>query len=376
MSDSNKKILLVLLGIALLVLSIVFVVRPKKESIDSLNAEIATLQARYDDLCAKELQKDQLIAETAEFNKHFDEEITKYAKDLDQENTVMFLKDVEEQIDFANLAITMPEVTNYYLLGQGAVEANEVLEAEDLEDSYVVTADTYSISFSGTYEGVKEYLDYILNYKYRMACESINIAYAEDAEAPIAECTGTVVVNAYAVESNDRKHDVPSVDVEEGKENIFAVEGTALPASAGSSSHDSGNGDDIVANHNVVMFLNDAANDAASGIIIASDESKEDTYVTSSENKVETVDISITSEEGKNYITYKLGSKSYKSEVTSADVTVYVKSSSRTGDDDKNGVDVKLTNDTDLSVYFKVVGDDSSNPRFKLSQKSGNVKEY
>ena len=374
MSDSNKKILLVLLGIALLVASIVFVVRPKKQSIDSLNSEISTLQARYDDLCAKELQKDQLIAETAEFNKHFDEEVVKYASDLDQENAVMFFKEIEEEVDFANLSISMPRETNYYVLGEGAVEANEMIDTE--EDSYVVTTDTYAIGFSGTYEGVKAYLDYVLNYKYRMAVETLSITYSEDADAPIAECTGSLTLNTYAVESNDRKHDVPSVDVEEGKENIFAVEGTALPATAGSSSHDSGNGDDIVANHNVVILLNDAANDAASGIIVASDESKEDTYVTSSENKVETVEISVTAEDGKNYVTYKIGSKSYKAEVLSSDVTVYVKSSSRTGDDDKNGVDVKVSNDTDLAVYFKVVGDDSSNPRFKISQKSGTVKEY
>jgi hypothetical protein len=374
MSDSNKKILLVLLGIALIVASVVFVVRPKKQSIDSLNNEISTLQARYDDLCAKELQKDQLIAETAEFNKHFDEEVVKYASDLDQENAVMFFKEIEEEVDFANLSIAMPRETNYYVLGEGAVEANEMIEAED--DSYIVTTDTYAIGFSGTYEGVKAYLDYILNYKYRMAVETISISYSEDADAPIAECSGSLTLNTYAVESNDRKHDVPTVDVEEGKENIFAVEGTALPASAGSSSHDSGNGDDIVANHNIVILLNDAANDAASGIIVAADESKEDTYVTSSENKVETVEISVTAEDGKNYVTYKIGSKSYKAEVLSSDVTVYVKSSSRTGDDDKNGVDVKVSNDTDLSVYFKVVGYDSYNPRFKISQKSGTVKEY
>ncbi len=374
MSDSNKKILLVLLGIALLVLSIVFVVKPKKESIDSLNSEIATLQARYDDLCAKELQKDQLIAETAEFNKHFDEEIQKFANDLDQENTVMFLKSVEEDCDFVNLGVSLPREANYYVLGQGAVTSPD--EVDEEEDAYIVTSDIYSISFSGTYEGVKAYLDYVLNYKYRMACENITIAYAEDAEAPVAECTGTVLLDAYSVKHSSRKHDVPSVDVEEGKENIFATEGTNLPASAGSSSHDSDDGASIATSHNVVILLNDAANDAASGIIVAADESKEDTYVTSSENKVETLDITVSSEDDKNYVTYKIGSKSYKTEVLSSDVTIYVKSSSRTGDDDKNGVDVKLSNDTSLSVFIKVVGDDSSNPRFKLSQKSGSVKTY
>lgn len=375
MSDSNKKILLVLLGIALIVLSVVFVVRPKKESIDSLNAEIDTLQARYDDLCAKELMKDQLIAETAEFNKNFEEQVSKFANDLDQENAVDFFKRVEEDNDFVNLSISLPRVTNYYVLGEGAVASDlDLPDAED--DAYIVTTTSYTIGYSGTYEGVKSYLDYILNYKYRMAVESINIAYAEDSEAPIAECTGSVTLNSYAVEHSDRKHDVPSVDVEEGKENIFATEGTNLPSSAGSSSHDSNGGADIAANHNLVILLNDAANDAASGIIVASDESKEDTYVTSSENKVETLDLTISSEDDKNYVTYKIGSKSYKTEILSSDLTVYVKSSARTGDDDKNGVDVKISNDTDVSVFIKVDGDDSSNPRFKLSQKSGNVKTY
>lgn len=374
MSDTNKKILLVLLGIALIVLSVVFVVRPKKESIDGLKVEIADLQARYDDLCEKEKHKDELIAETAEFNQHFEEEIVKYASDLDQENTVMWLKSVETDNDFVNTSISLPRESTYYVLGQGAVESPEDAEAE--ADSYVVTKDVYNITYSGTYEGVKSYLEYVLNYKYRMACESITIAYAEDADAPVAECTGSVMIDAYAVKHPDRDHDVPVVDVEEGKENIFATEGTDLPSSAGSSSYDADNGEAIVADHNLVLLLNDAANDAASGIIVAASESKEETYVSSSENKVESLNIDVTEEDGKNYVTYSIGSKSYKSEITSSDFTIYVKSSSRTGDDDKNGVDVKLTNSTSLKTYIKVVDDDVSNPRFKLSSKEGTVKTY
>ena len=269
----------------------------------------------------------------------------------------------------------MPRESTYYILGQGAVEtAEDASEAE--EDSYVVTKDVYNITYSGTYEGVKAYLDYVLNYKYRMACESISITYAEDADAPVAECTGNVMIDAYAVKHPDRDHDVPVVDVEEGKENIFATEGTDLPSSAGSSSYDADNGEAIVADHNLVLLLNDAANDAASGIIVAASESKEETYVSSSENKVESLNIDVTEEDGKNYVTYSIGSKSYKSEITSSDFTIYVKSSSRTGDDDKNGVDVKLTNSSSLKTYIKVVDDDISNPRFKLSSKEGTVKTY
>ena len=44
MSDTNKKILLVLAAIAILVLTFVFVVKPKREEIASLESEISELE--------------------------------------------------------------------------------------------------------------------------------------------------------------------------------------------------------------------------------------------------------------------------------------------------------------------------------------------
>ena len=375
MTDTNKKILLTLLGIVILFATYMYIVKPKMSSIKSLETDIDELQARYDDLCAKEAQKDQLIAETEEFNKQFDETVNKFAPDLNQENTVQFFKNSELDNDFVNMSVTMPRDTVFYILGQGAVTGQD--QALDVEkDAYVAYNDNYNISFSGTYEGLKSYLDYVLNYKYRMAIETITITFDEEAEAPIMECNGAVVLNTYAIKHEDRIADIPKVDVEEGKENIFATEGEYMPASAASSDHDSDNGDSIVSNHNMIIMLNNAGNDTSSGIIAAASASNEATYVTSNENKVEDLTIAITEEDGKNYITYAIGSKSYKAEVLTSDVAIYVKSSSRVDDKDTNGVNVKISNDTALPVYIKVVDDDASNPRFKLAEKAGSVKQY
>lgn len=375
MTDTNKKILLTLLGIVILFATYMYIVKPKMSSIKSLETDIDELQARYDDLCAKEAQKDQLIAETEEFNKQFDETVNKFAPDLNQENTVQFFKNSELDNDFVNMSVTMPRDTVFYILGQGAVTGQD--QALDVEkDAYVAYNDNYNISFSGTYEGLKSYLDYVLNYKYRMAIETITITFDEEAEAPIMECNGAVVLNTYAIKHEDRIADIPKVDVEEGKENIFATEGEYMPASAASSDHDSDNGDSIVSNHNMIIMLNNAGNDTSSGIIAAASASNEATYVTSNENKVEDLTIAITEEDGKNYITYAIGSKSYKAEVLTSDVAIYVKSSSRVDDKDTNGVNVKLSNDTALPVYIKVADDDASNPRFKLAEKAGSVKQY
>ena len=65
MKQSDAKILLVLLAIGLIVASIFLVAKPKNDSIKALQTEISDLQARYDDLCAKEAQKDQCLAENS-----------------------------------------------------------------------------------------------------------------------------------------------------------------------------------------------------------------------------------------------------------------------------------------------------------------------
>ncbi len=377
MSDTNKKILLVLAAIAILVLTFIFVVKPKREEIASLESEISELQARYDDLCEKENHKDEFLQETAEFNEQFDETVAKYPADLNQETTVMFLKGVEEANEFVHNSVAMPRDTQFYVLGQGEVTEDVAAEAEGAEGEdvpYVCSNVSYAVSYNGTYDGIKDYLDYIANYKYRMCISNVTISYDTEAEDPLKECAGSIQLNAYAISGPNRTPDKPTVDVDEGKDNIFV--GDLASGASGSVSYDENSGEDIVSSHNLVMLLNNANNDTTSGIIVASNESNESTYVTSSDNEEVTVDINITEEDGKNYMTYAIGSDEKKVEITSSDVTIYVKSSSRVDSKDTNGVKVNVANDTGLSVYFKVADDDSSSPRFVLSKKAGVVKVY
>lgn len=375
MKQSDAKILLVLLAIGLIVASIFLVAKPKNDSIKALNSEISELQARYDDLCAKEAQKDQFIAETKEFNEQFAAEVAKYAPDLNQENTLMFLKGVEESHEFQNVTASLPRPTTYYVLGQGAVAEGAAVseDAEEAAKQYQVLSDAYSIAYRGSYEDLKKYLDYIANYKYRMCISQISIAYASDAEQPLDECTGSLTLNEYAVTGPDRVADVPTIDVKEGKEIIFEdVNG----GNRSSTSYDSDNGESIIATHNLVILLSNANSDTSSGIIVASNESDESSYVTSSANSEQNLDIQITEEDGKKYITYAIGASSKKVEVLSSDVTIFVKSSDRAGSDDTNGVNVSINNSTDLGVYIKVNGDDATTPRFKIGSKTGTVKVF
>jgi len=376
MKDSDKKILLVLLAIGLLVASFMLVFKPQKEQVDAIEAENSQLQVRLNDLIEKEAHKDELLAEIEQYKKDFAAELVNYPADLNQETTVMFMKGVEQALDFVNNSFSMPRETAFYTITSD-VPSGDGLETESAsvaQDPYVATKTAYGVSYKGSYEGLKNYLKYIADYKYRMAVSSVSIAYNQNAEQPIDECAGTILLEAFAVDGPDRVADTVNVSVEEGVDNIFL--GKGVPSSMVATSYDSNNGQDIVASHSLVVLLNNAGNDAGSGIIVASDENAEATYVTSNDNAETELNVSVYSQDGKNFVKYEIGGKEYSAEVLSADVTIYVKSSARVNADDKNAVKLNVSNTAGIGVYVKVADDDAASPRFSLGTTSGVVKVY
>lgn len=373
MKTRDLNIILCLLAIGILIAGYYLLYRPEKDKEARLTSEINELQARYDDLKAKEAHRDEYVAETAELKKQFEEELTKYPADLNQETTIMFLKGTEEKFDtWKNVSVGLPKETVFYTLGQ-VPESSDIAVGEEgasASEPYVCTTAQYPITFKGDYDQLQEYVDYIAAYKYRMNISSINMSFNEEDEL----LNGAILLNGYAVSGPDRVPDEPTLNQPTGADNLF-VGGSGAPVSD-SSKYSEDDGAAIVSSHNLVMLLNNAKNDTASGVIVASSENDEKTYVTSESNDVADVTIEIYSSDDKNFIKYSIGSKSYETEVITDDVTIYVKSSERVDSDDKNGVNVKISNTSVLPVYIKVADDDSSSPRFKLGEKSGTVKVY
>ncbi len=374
MTDSNKKLLLVVAAIAILLIAYMYVYSPTQQDNDTLDSEIETLEARYNDLKAKEANREQLLQETEEYNQQFDEMLAYYPAELNQEVTVMFMKGIEEQFDFVNQTVALPRDSQFYVLGQGMEEGEQVVDEELItEDSYVCNTGEYSISYTGTYESLKDFMDYIANYRYRMNISSITATYNLEE----GTCAGTVGLNLYSISGPGREADTVDVDVPTGVDNIFVGgSGSASSSASVTYEYDSDNGESIITDNNLTIMLNDANNDAASGIIVAADDGDEDTYVTSNANEAVDLTISVYTAEGKNFVSYEIGDESYEQEILTDDVTIYVQSSERVNADDTNGVNVTVSNTTSMPVFFKVVDDDSASPRFRIVNRSGVVKVY
>lgn len=378
LSKSNIKILLFIAAVAILGLTYLYVFKDNMSTADSIQSEVDTLQARYDELMAKQQDREMYETKTKEFNEKFEERLAYFPSNLDQEVSVMFVKGLTKdegnlQFDVNSVGFGQPQ-TFYSLTAAASADVASNDGTETATDDTQIAGDyqcmsaAFPLSYTGSYEGLKDFIDYIMNYKYRMNISSFNIAYNSEEDT----YSGSVALNAYCITGADREGNLVDVDVDvpEGVSNIFL--GGEGAAKVTTSAHDENQGEGIVNKHDIQIALNNANGDSSDGIIVSSGSDK----LSSTANEVEKVDLSIKEEDGKNMVEVKLGDDSYSFELTAKELTIYVESSDRVDSDDKNGVKLNVTNSSTVPVYVKVAGDDTDSPRFALGSKTGTVKVY
>ena len=153
-------------------------------------------------------------------------------------------------LQFGVESVGLGEPESYYSLSAAATANTGDSTGENTEDTtgdatevaagdYQCLTAAFPIQYTGSYEGIKDFIDYVMGYKYRMNISAIDITYNSQDET----YSGTVNLNAYCVSGEGREADTVDVDVPEGVSNIF--QGGAGAPSVTTSSHDSGQGQDI-----------------------------------------------------------------------------------------------------------------------------------
>ena len=209
-------------------------------------------------------------------------------------------------------------------------------------------------------------MEYIANYKYFMNISSITCNRGYDEGTKKEVYTGSVTLNAYSVSGPGRTGDPVNVDVPNGVGNIFTGTG-AVSTGSTTGKYDADQGDSLATNHDLSIALVKAGNDTTNNT---------DTIVSFDGNETAKLEISIYEKDSKKYVTYKIGDAQYESEILSSDFKIFVGSTARVDAEDLSGVTVDITNSTDIPVYIKVKGDDTTSPRFVLGNKTGSVTVY
>lgn len=384
MSSSNKNTIMVLLGVILMAAAWFLGMSPMLEDKEKIDAEVKTLQAKYTDLLAKSQNQAAYEEGIATYNKKYDEKLAKFPATLDQEYTVMFIESVRQSYEFNAKTVTMGEPNQFYVLGattaapaEGTTDGTTEVAATTTESAVVDSAAQdicytaeFPITYEGSYEGIKELLNHVANYKYRMTVDSATIAY----DVMNDRYTGAISLTSYCVSGPDRSDAPLSIDVETGVSNIFTGEGGSSSSST-LNKYDENDGAAIANDYDFYAMLNPASSDVSP--IVIGQEGKDASQVSSDANDVVALKLEFYEKEGKNYVTYTLGDKSYEAEITSPDdVTMYVNSTARKDAEDKTTVNVTISNTMSIPVYVKVNGDDATSPRFNVTSKTGQVKVY
>ena len=207
LSDRDKKLILGILLIAIIVLPIFLFIRPKNDDIKSLDSELVTLNERYNYLKDLDTKRPFYESEIARLNDERKGLVKGFAKGILLENTIMFLRDAELSFPIEMSAETF-----------GAYETTEV----DSELTALTT--TTSVAYSCEYDQIKEFIDYIFTYSDKMTIPSVTMKYKSDT----GNLEGTFDIREFAFINDEEQvtqHPIPAID-RGGNEAIFA---NALP---------------------------------------------------------------------------------------------------------------------------------------------------
>lgn len=413
LKDSEKAALLVLLGIAVCVLSIMYIAKPNFEERQTLETEVAQLQIRLSDLQAKQADREKYEAGIVEYTEKYEAVLACFPADLNQEITVMFLEGIKDNNDFTIASLGLGEPTPFYTMGtnggdavlpaadaaatteatteaateatteaaaastEAGAEAGALVEGEPEQDpnQLVCYSAAFPIAYSGSYKSLKQVVDYIDHFDDRMTVDTLNIAYTGD-----GVYTGSLDLTCYSVEGAERpERSLELEQVEIGVDNIFEGSGGTGEGSSDSSlnKYDDKDGKAIESSYDFYAMLNPATSDVSAKVIGQNGNGKEKTVISNNDNSVSSLTYDFYEKDGKIYCKYALDeNQNYEAEVVSAeDIKILIQSSARKSDDDKVGVKITIRNTTSMPVYVKVSEDDTVSPRVTVS-KSGSVKVY
>lgn len=380
MNDTYKKLLLGGLSVAIVAGSYFLIMKPTADKTSAIKSETSVLQAQLADLQSKEVNRQQYLDDTEANRELFQARLDEFPSNLNQEYQIEFVENVRKNpdINYDVKSQGMEEPTAFYVLGGSNAEGQlsaDTAGATDTAGASDASSDLYScynskmtLSYKGSYEGVKDFVNYVASYPYRMTIDNVTVSMDEETQ----EFNGSMTVDIYCITGKDREENMDIdflKDIDTGVDNLFTGSGDAGSV----SKYASDNGAAIVNDYDMIMLLNPTGSDT-SGKALGMKTGG--TNVTSSKNETEAVKISVSQADGKYIAEYSIGTQKQTQEFDPGeDLTILIQSSERQDDADKNGVNVTLENTSDKPLYVKIA-DDTTAQRVKVVNRTGSISVY
>lgn len=271
MSMRDKRILLMLLGIVVFVLGYFLVFQPQMAKAEEIEAQNVPLREKLNQLVEIEENQDYYISETNKYNQHVTDYTNMFPSDVKEEDAVLLGKGMEDKLgmwifkmDFADQEFVASLDTSGLNSGSEGDDStlseqanqptkdqiNEIEGTDGAETDTSAAPDSLDLNsvalyrvkntmeFNGTYQELKDLVDYLAADASRLTIDSVDI----DFSASTGDLGGTVVVNMYSMTGTGRTYTTPDISsVVLGNHNLFGTLTTSSKKNSDNSNDNSSN---------------------------------------------------------------------------------------------------------------------------------------
>ena len=254
-SERDKKILIVFVGILIFALVYYFPIRSYTEDAEKLNTENVGLTAKLAELEAKVARESEIKAETTNYEADTLAMVAKFPSFLQVENEIMDIVGLEKELKVEVPLITVntpvemkgsdtPETETTQAAPQEvateeAPEADSTTEAPEADETEVTpaAANKYklydmstNINYKGGYDSLKKFLDKIAKSTDKKSINSVSLTF----DNKTGNLDGNIVYDSYFLVGSDRPYEeIITKTIRHGTKNIFGTVDTSKANSDG-----------------------------------------------------------------------------------------------------------------------------------------------
>lgn len=256
-SERDKKILIVFVGILIFALVYYFPIRSYTEDAEKLNTENVGLTAKLAQLEAKVARESEIKAETTNYEADTLALVAKFPSFLQVENEIMDIVGLEKELKVEVPLITVntpvemkssdtPEAQTteateapQEVATEEAPEADSTTEAPAADETGVApaVANKYklydmstNINYKGGYDSLKKLLDKIAKSTDKKSINSVSLTF----DNKTGNLDGNIVYDSYFLAGSDRPYEeIITKTIRHGTKNIFGTVDTSKANSDG-----------------------------------------------------------------------------------------------------------------------------------------------
>ena len=259
-STRDKKILLMFSGVAVFAAGYFFGYKPQMSKAEEIETASVPLETRLNELLEMAKNKEFYVEETSRYNQEVSDYVAQFPADVKEEDGILLARDMENALDMevSNIGIstrnfiasldgsteeeigelvdqTLSEKANEQTQEQideiegtdtkaeeALADATEaaVSDAADLTDLTVLFRRLDTLQFNGTYDSLKDAVDYLASRSGRMTLDSVDASF----DASTGNLMGTITVNMFSMTGTGSTYTEPDAgSVALGRKDLFGT---------------------------------------------------------------------------------------------------------------------------------------------------------